>query len=428
MAARALHQKRVWKSLLRGAVPLSGFYISALLYGIVSLVAISAMVGAVGPVSWGKIALGQAVGGVGAVFIVYGWNRSGPAKIARADASVRRQEYVDSVRVGLALLGPTAIISAIIASALAIDDRQYAVMGAAVATLNGFSGIWYFVGLARSYEYFFLEVIPRVLITALGIVLMKSGYSVYFGLACLGAGPLVSLTIVTVWVYRSTASAGGLPLPKRKLTELLAVERAGVLSTVGAAAYVAVPIGIVSVVAPASQPAFALVDRLFRQFLSAVRPLVAVIQGWIPRGRSELARIARARTAIAATCGFAMILAAGTTFFGGELLTWLGGGLIAVSNTTVALTAVLIALNTLDGVLGNAVLATVGKLDLAVRATFASAVVGLPAVAVGAIHFGAAGAISGMILGLTLRISVELLGYALHVRGIKAKTPAPDAP
>jgi O-antigen/teichoic acid export membrane protein len=413
-----IHQ-RFRNRFLAGAAPLAGFYMSAVLYGIVSLAAISAMVGAAGPASWGHIALGQAVGAVGAVFVVYGWNRSGPAKIARACASVCRQEYFDSVRVGLALLGPAAMVSAVAASALVTDGRQYAAVGAVVATLNGLSAIWYFVGLARSFKYFFLEVIPRVLITVIGIGFMKSGFSVYFGLACIGAGPLVSLVIVSVWVHRSTASAGARPRPRRKLFELLALERAGVLSSVGSAAYLAVPIGIVSMVAPASQPSFALVDRLFRQFLSVVRPVVSVIQGWIPRGANEVARIRRVRTALLATFGFATVLALGIAVFGPRLLDWMGQGQISVSDATIVLTAVLIALNTLDGVLGNAVLSTIGKLQLAVRATAASAVVGFPSVALGAMYFGAAGAIGGMITGLAVRITIEIVGYMMHVKTIE---------
>ncbi len=413
-------KKRIRKSFLSGFVPLSGFAVSTLLLGIVSLAAISTMVGVAGPVAWGSIALGQAVGLVGSVVVGYGWNRSGPAKVARAGASVRRQEYVDSVRVKFALLGPTAMVAALIASALMVEGRQYAAVGAAVATLSGLSGIWYFVGLARSYEYVFLEAIPRALGTVIGIVLMQSGLSVYVGLASIGAGTLVGLTIVSIWVYWSTARAGAKPLPRRKLTELLALERAGVLSSVGAAVYVAVPIGIVSVVAPAAQPTFALADRLFRQFLAAIRPFVSVIQGWIPRAPDERARITRARAAIAVTCAFAAVLGLGNAVFAAELLHWLGDGQITMTYITVLLTAVLIALNTLDGVLGNAVLPALGKLGLAVRATTISAVVGLPLVALGAIHFGAPGALGGMVTGLVVRIVIELVGYMLHERKFKA--------
>lgn len=420
MAAEKPYPNRLGSRFLSGAVSLSGFSVSVLLYGIVSLASISAMVGAAGPTIWGKIALGQAIGSVGGVVIAYGWNRSGPAKIACADASIRRQEYVDSVRVGLALLGPTAATAATIASALTVDGRQYAAIAAALTTFSGFSGGWYFVGLARSYDYLVLEVLPRVAATVAGIVLMNSGFSIYFGLAGLGLGPLISLIVVTVWVYRSTTRAGAQLLPKRTLIGLLAAERPGVLSSVGAAAYVAVPIGIVSVVAPAAQPTFALVDRLFRQFLSALRPLVSVMQGWTPRGKNEIERASRARSALAATFALAALLAVGIASFGDRLLHWLGSGEIAVSSGTILLTGVLIGLNTIDAVLGNAVLATIGKLELAVRATVASAVVGLPAVALGAIYFDAAGAIGGMVVGLSLRTAIELFGYATHVKTIKA--------
>jgi O-antigen/teichoic acid export membrane protein len=99
----------------------------------------------------------------------------------------------------------------------------------------------------------------------------------------------------------------------------------------------------------------------------------------------------------------------------------MGDGQIATPYVIVVLVAVLLALSTLDAVLGNAVLAALDELQLAVRATYVGAVIGIPLVALGAIHFGAAGALGGVIIGLAVRIVIELVGYSFHENSLRAQ-------
>ena len=47
--------------------------------------------------------------------------------------------------------------------------------------------------------------------------------------------------------------------------------------------YSSTPIVIVSVVAPAALPVYAVVDKVQRQVIVALTPFVTVLQGWVPR-------------------------------------------------------------------------------------------------------------------------------------------------
>lgn len=411
------------KKLASGLFQMSGFASSALLMGLLSLVSVQAMVVAGGAQVWGAIALGQAIGLVSAMVVNYGWNRAGPARVACASPGERRQEYVDSIRVRFALLVPTAVVAAMVAGLPVPDVWQFAAAGSLVTTANGLTGIWYFIGLGRSYLFFFLEAMPRAMGTAVGIAAMKTGLGVYLGLACIGIGVLVGFAMVTMWVYRSTTREDSGTIPRRRLRELLVVHRQGVSSTVASTIYIVAPLTIVSVVAPVSQPVFALADKMFRQFGVVVSVGVSSIQGWVPRVPYGRARFSRARAAIAAALGLGTIFGLGIAVIGGRLLYWMGDGQISTPYTIVLLVAGLLVVSTLDAVLGNAVLAAVGRLDVAVRATYISAAIGLPLVAVGAIYYGAAGALTGVIVGLVVRIAIELVGYTVHEKAFKPIEP-----
>ena len=166
----------------------AGFGLSTVLLALASLAAIPAMVAASGAVAWGAIALGQAVGAVASLVVSYGWAVSGPSTIARSNASVRRREYADSVRVKLALLLPGAASAALVAAVIAPHKASFAVVGAISTTAVALTSNWYFAGLARPYVWLLLETLPRVGGTATGIALMKFGYSAIIGLVCTSSG------------------------------------------------------------------------------------------------------------------------------------------------------------------------------------------------------------------------------------------------
>jgi len=410
--------RRMWAGGMTGGIgrarygfmQLLGFGLSVVLLALVALAAIPAMVSASGQAAWGAIVLGQSIGGIGAVVVGYGWGLFGPARVAAAAPTVRRTEYFEAVFAQLVLTLPTCVITASLAFALAPSWRTFAAVGAVSATSIGLTANWYFVGVARPYALLVLETVPRAAGTVVGIILMYLGESAVAGPAGMLAGMLAGVTVSTTWVYVSTAREGAQRVRLRPLRTILALHRNGVTSNLGLALYRAAPIMIVSVVAPAVQPAFALADKVQAQVNVALAPGATVLQGWVPRAVGQ-ARAQRARYAVAFAAVFALVLGAGTAVVSPVLTRWLGNGEIRLSWAVLLLMSACISVNFFQRVVEGAALAPFDGLGVVARAVIVSSILGLPLVALGAAFHGTVGALSGVLFGLTVCAAIEYSGY-----------------
>ncbi|WP_210084079.1 hypothetical protein [Mycobacterium sp. OAE908] len=398
-----------------GLSRLFGFGLSVLTLGVLSLAAIPAMIATDGKVAWGAIALGQAIGTSGGVIAAYGWGLFGPAEVATANASERRSGYLESVTTRMTLVLPVALVAAALASALAPGWPLFAAVGAVSATSMGLSANWYFVGLARPYAMLLLETLPRACGLAAGIALMDNGFSAVTLPACALVGMVAGFAISTTWILRSTAREGAHRVGARALREVLSARRHGVATDFAMTTFAAAPLMIVSTVAPAIQPTFALADRFGRQADVALAPARTVLQGWVPRATGA-ARARRVRTALLASVGFSIAMGLGLVAVGRALMSWLGNGEISVSTGVVVLIAACIALNFAVRAFELVALAPSARLDVAAKAIVASAVVGLPAVGLGAVFAGTSGALGGVLLGLVVCGALEFVQYARSVR------------
>jgi O-antigen/teichoic acid export membrane protein len=408
-----------------GVSRLFGFGLSVLALGVLSLVAIPAMIAADGKDAWGAIALGQAIGTSGGVIAAYGWGLFGPAEVATATATQRRAGYLESLLVRLTLLGPVSLVAASLAFVLAPSMPIFAAIGAVSATSIGLSTSWYFVGLARPYAMLLLETLPRASGLAVGIGFMNLGYSAVMLPVCALVGMIAGFAISASWVLRSTRREGAEHSGSRPLRQVLSSRRHGVATDFAMTTFASAPLMIVSIIAPVIQPTFALADRLGRQADVALAPARTVLQGWVPRATGS-ARAKRARIALMASAGFAIVVGAGLAIAGPALMRWLGNGQISVSWGVVLLVAACVALNFFVRAFELVVLAPFGRLDIAAKAIIASAVVGLPTVALGAVFFGTIGSLSGVLVGLIVCGAFEYAQYARSVRqpGSDAATSA----
>ncbi|MBC7632276.1 hypothetical protein [Aeromicrobium sp.] len=392
-----------------------GYGLSMLILAAASLLAIPAMIRADGQQAWGAIAIGQTVGAVGAVLVAYGWMMSGPARVARGDASSRRRDYAESVIVRISLFVPVTVVAASVAAAVTPGHRLLAAAGALSGSAIGLTANWYFVGVGRPYAFLVFETIPRVVGTVVGIALMRSGSDALVGVLAQSAGMLVAFGVVMAWVSATTARAGATPLRRRPATEILSAQRHGVVASLGSAVYVAAPMIIVSAVAPSVQPLYALADKVQRQISIALGPLVTVFQGWVPRAAGS-ALHQRARVSLWIAGAGSLVLSLAMLLPTPVLLDWLGDGQIDVPLTVVIIMSLFVGCNLFESLISKAVLASLDRLGSVARATLVSALVGLPLVAVGAIAAGAAGALVAVVAGLALRMVIELF---VAVRAIR---------
>ncbi|MET0861703.1 MAG: hypothetical protein ABW091_11835 [Microbacterium sp.] len=404
-----------------GVNKVAGYGVSMVALAIASLAIIPAMIGADGPEAWAAIAVGQSIGGIAAVALAYGWGLTGPATVARADAAERLREYSESILVKAILFIPLALGAGILGAVLVPSHALLAVVGALSTTTIGLTASWYFVGLSRPYAMFVLETVPRVLGTAVGIVLMLAGAGALTGVLCQLAGMLAAFAVCSVWIFRTAGVQRDRRLPRRRLRLVLASQGLGVSSTLLSAGYVAAPLLIVSAVAPLALPVYAIVDKVQRQVSVALNPFVTVFQGWVPRADGSLLA-SRVRRALWLSAAFSAALGAAMLIVAPQFILWLGGSQIHPAYGTLALMAVFVGLNLFESVVSRAILVAIDRMSVVATATLLGGILGLPLVAFGAIMYGATGAIAGILAGLALRLGIELFAvvkFLRHPVGVK---------
>lgn len=396
----------------RGGGRLIGFGLSVALLAVSSLLLIPAMVAAGGQHAWGAIAVGQSIGAVAAVLVYFGWGHTGPAMIARADASEARTEFADSLRTRMVLFVPVAAIGCALAALVSPSYALLSAAGCLSAAAVGFTADWYFVGVGRPYAYLGLEAVPRVVGTAVGILLLVNGADVIAGPLCMLAGMLLAFAATSWWLLRRRSPNAQL---RRTVRQVIVAQRNGVGSAVGTSVYTALPLVLISLLAPGIQPPYALVDKVQRQLSVALGPVVSVVQGYVPR-RDPSVTIRRARHALLAGAVFCLLLAGAVLVAAPWLLGWLGAGQVQPEYAVLVLMASYVGLNVWESILARAVLASFGRLDVVARGTLISAGIGLPLVVVGALTLGLVGAFVGLVTGLVARAVYELVITVVHMR------------
>lgn len=400
------------RSLIRrtgvGLSRVGGYGLSVVALAVAALSAIPAMIHADGTLAWAAIAVGQSVGGIAAVVIGYGWGMTGPARIAAARPGAQRAEYVESLRVKICLALPAAGGAAAVTAILVPEYVVHGVFGALAMSSVGLSANWFFAGVGRPYLQLAAETLPRVAGTGIGIALMYAGASAVVGIACQLGGMLLGFAIATGWVL-GTFPGGDASRPLKKV---FASQGTGLASTVLSAAYVAAPVAIVTQVAPGVLPVFALIDKVQRQIAVGLGPVIVVAQAWVPRGRGYSGLRRRVRQCIFVAFSAGLLLGAGTVVAAPLLMEWLSQGTIDVPFAALLLAGGFVAIGFVESTVSKAIMPAINRVGLAARAATISMIVGLPLVALGALAFGVIGALAGVVLGLVVRLIIELAASA----------------
>ncbi|MCH9728796.1 MAG: hypothetical protein K0U84_03790 [Actinomycetia bacterium] len=263
-----------------------------------------------------------------------------------------------------------------------------------------------------------METIPRTAGAVAGVILMYAGHSAIMGPIGSFSGMIAALALSTIWIIWETRQAGAESRRLQSLGKILVLNRTGIASAIGSAAYVAAPLAIVSVVAPTIQSTFAMADRVKGLISIASAPVTKVLQGWVPRG-TESTRVRRANIAIASASMLGILLGVGTMISTQSLVSWLGNGQISVSWGVALLLSACVSITLFRSVLERAVLATFEQLHIVAKAIAAGSIVGLPLVGVGAHQLGTVGALGGVLAGLLVCVVVELFGLFRFLRFVK---------
>ncbi|MHA7191141.1 hypothetical protein ACX80N_12725 [Arthrobacter sp. MDT2-16] len=357
---------------------------------LVGLISIPTIIATVGAGTWGIIALGQSLALLMGVLVSFGWGTTGPAVVAGLPAADRPQMFVNSfvsrIYLFLAALPITALIIAFTA-----ETTWSVVALASVTYLVPFLGAaWYFIGEGKPRKLFLMDTVPISAGTLLGLAALLVTRDAHFFLLCQLLMNCLAVVLSVRTISREEPEAVVVdPHPGRAIRRL-GGQRHGVITAATSSLYVNTPLIVLSVAAPGGIPLYALADRFFKYGLTALGPVIQVLQGSIPSPDSRV-RNRRVRSTVrwapiaglaAAVVAAAVMPWAGTVLSSGQIPIPFGMSLpMALVFGSVAVSQAI----------GLACLIPIGKGRSLVNSTVLGALLGTPLILVGAYLLGPIG-------------------------------------
>lgn len=268
--------------MLRILAKLGWFGASTAFVGLVSVVTVPLLISAIGADQWGYLAVGQTSGALVAALAAMGWPTVGPAVVAKS-AEGHRSLLLRSMRVrGVALL-PLLALSSIFAITAHSTSWSIVLVASLAFSSLALSPGWYFVGRGSGRGLFLFEGLPRglgALAGASAVLLWPDplifGY-VSFSIQLIGLA--VGYGVLFHQLRHDHAPAPLLGLKPQLYAVWLSAT---------ASIYQSVPLLVVSLLAPAALPVFAMGDRILRLFIAGLTPLAQFFQGWVAAGANGL--------------------------------------------------------------------------------------------------------------------------------------------
>ncbi|WP_243063515.1 hypothetical protein [Humibacter sp. RRB41] len=385
----------------------SGYGLSVITGGIISIAVIPVVIIVAGAHTWATIAVAQGVAGFGVVLVGAGWGVTGPTEVASMDAGERGLSYVESLVSRTWLLLGVGAVCVVITIVLLPQQPLIAVVTLIAALLPGLSGGWFFVGESSPLRFLFLETIPRQIGSVIGaLVLFWTGDALWFvGFQLIGG---IAATVVSSASILRRYSGWRVDLSLVNAIARLRTHLPAVSMSAVSTLYVNLPIIVVQIFLPSFTAVYALAERIMRLALYATRPYVQVSQGYVPRkDPAEQLHHARRVTMLTIYLGIAgavlyMLLApwAGLVLSGGQL---------AISYPVAITLGLALGAMLISQVTGFAVLTTYRLTSALAWSTVAGAVVGVAGLIPAALVFGLLGVTSALALSEIVVLAYQLV-------------------
>lgn len=395
---------------MRRLLRFSAFLLIPALSAITPLIAIPAVTATAGAGGWEAYALGLSIGSAACTFVELGWPLTGPQRVAAEIAGDRWATLVSSLRtrlLALAVLAPlTVAVAVLLAGSTGTEQVPTAALMALASATGGLSGNWYFIGVGRPLRILTSDTLPRViLVTAASLAVMAGA-----PLEMIPAGYLIAVTVSPI---------GSLALARHERVSAARFSLADDLRTIRrqfaalggrsiAALYIALPVTLVGIFAPAALATFAAAERLMRMTLTLLLAVPNVLQNWLGSARTPAER--RHRVIRSIVLNGAVGLVSGVAFT--VLTPWVSpvlfSGTVQVGWQLAALAGVVITLVCVSRATGPLALVRYERVPAIAISAAVAAVVGLPAICLLAAAAGAAGAMVGEILAESAAIGVQV--------------------
>ncbi|WP_146361436.1 lipopolysaccharide biosynthesis protein [Arthrobacter yangruifuii] len=397
------------RTVLQHVQRLGAFGASVVITTIVGLVAIPVVIANAGGETWGVVALGQSAALLFGVLVSFGWGTVGPAIVAGMPAPDRPQMFADSLVSRMYLFAVTAPIAALTVWLIAADGSGPVAVLACLAYLIPFLGAsWFFVGDARPGRLLVFDTLPVTLGTVFGLVGLVLTGNVFVYLAIQLAMNLLGVVVSGLLIRNRSATVPRFDFHIGRAFRRLGGQRHGVITAATSSLYVNTPILVVGAVIPGALAVYAMAEKFFKYGLTAVGPVVQVLQGSIadPDHVRQNARIrvaARWSPFAAAFCAVVMALC----------IPWasslLSQGEIQVGLDLSVPMGVVFGAVAVSQVVGLACLIPLGEGRALAVSTVLGAAIGVPLIVTGALTLGVS-AVAWAVAVSELSVAVYQLG------------------
>lgn len=395
---------------MRRLLRFSAFLLVPALSAVTPLIAIPAITATAGATGWEAYALGLAIGSAACTLVELGWPLTGPQRVAAELPGHRWVTLISSVRtrlLALIVLAPLAMgLAGVLTWNVSADYVATAVLMALASTTTGLSGNWYFIGVGRPLRILTADALPKaVLIVAASMAVLAGA-----PLEVVPAGYLLAATISPIasllLARHERESVARFTLADD--LRVIRLQRSAMGARSISALYIALPVTLVALFAPAALATFAAAERLMRMALTILQAVPNMLQNWLGSAISPAERRHRVLRSIALNS--AIGLASGLAF---TLVTpWasnlLFSGTVEVEWQLAALAGVVLALVCVSRATGSLALVRYGWVNAITASALAAAIVGVPMICLLAAIAGAAGAFVGEILAEVTAISVQV--------------------
>lgn len=395
------------------AATMAGFATCSIIGALSPLIVIPAVVRGWGADGWASIAVGQSIGAIGSVVIMWGWAIQGPVLAARADSRIRLSLLVSQSLQSRLVIALFALpVSGLCAVLLAPDHRGAAGLTAIGMALSGLSMVWYFVGSRKPALVLLYDSLPKLLIAVLASLAISS-----FGILILY--PVILVVGTLIFSALSAMDVSGAYVMPRKFFHISRVSRsvnqslgAG-LSQIASAVYINGAVALVAVAGSAQTVAnFAAVNRLYLAAVLACLPVFQFFAGWVAQERSVVGR--RARVALGAQFLTSILAIPAFIAFAPLVGRFLFGDVVEVGIVPLSLTALGVAVVIFTRAFGSHVLLANGGATQMGTSAIAGAIACLVLVPLFAKEFGVSGA-CGALLAVESVVLVVQLWYGLRI-------------
>lgn len=384
------------------------FLLPPVVQGLLTLISIPALIHVIGAEAWSRVVVGQAVGSIGAVIVLFGWSITGPALVAQQTSDDARATVLrSSLPIRLLLVPVVATVGAVIVYLLVGGDFVLPILGAVGAVALGLTNAWFFIGSNDPRRLLIFEVLPGATTLAFALVVLLSSQNAQAGLILQIAAPIVACAVSTFACLRG-----------RKRGQVLTSTESGIRAQARAtvvhlaqATFGQLPILAVAVLAPLGLPTFAVVDRIQKQLLTAAGPLGSVLVADLERqyrvGGSRTQRD-HARQNLARLLIVALVGSVVTWMITPLLVSILTLGQISLSPSIQVLLAVAVGSTFVINVLPSLCLAPLGRVAVAARASVIGLIVVFVMLTILVPVMGTVGALLALIGGSVIAFALQL--------------------